>query len=218
MARILAISSLVAHGHVGLSAIVPALNRLGHEVIALPTVLLSNHPRHAQCAFQAVAPAKLNEMLDALDGNSWLRETHAILTGYLPSAAHVRFAASAAARVSARQPQAEFFCDPVMGDDPNGLYIDEDAARAIRDELFRATYTGVDWVEGINQSSFKVVREMVLRVDKLSQEAVDGLDSVTGAVSKVIRGSGEAASEMVSRTASSLAGAKEVSPPVTASA
>lgn len=135
MARILVISSYVAHGHVGLSAIVPALHRLGHEVIALPTVLLSNHPRHARCAGQPVAPAKLAEMLDALDGNGWLRETHAILTGYLPSVAHVRFAASAAARVSAHQPQAEFFCDPVMGDDPNGLYIDEDAALAIRDEL-----------------------------------------------------------------------------------
>ncbi len=120
-------------------------------------------------------------------------------------------------------------------------------ARTIRDELFRATYAGVDWVEGINQSSFKVmgggvnwveginqssfkvVREMLQRIDKLSQEAVEGLESVTGAVSRVIRGSGEAASEMVaqtaeaaskmvSRTASSLAGTKELSPPVTASA
>ncbi len=58
MARILAISSHVAHGHVGLGAIVPALNRLGHEVIALPTVLLSNHPRHKQCAGEPVAPGK----------------------------------------------------------------------------------------------------------------------------------------------------------------
>ena len=135
MARILAISSFVAHGHVGLGAIVPALNRLGHDVIALPTVLLSNHPKHAQCAGEPVSPVKLREMLDALDENGWLSTTHAVLTGYLPSVAHVRFAATAAARVSARQPRAEFFCDPVLGDDPDGLYIHEDAAAAIRDEL-----------------------------------------------------------------------------------
>ncbi len=135
MARILAISSHVAHGHVGLGAIVPVLNRLGHEVMALPTVLLSNHPRHKKCAGEPVDPAKLADLLDALDGNGWLAGTHAVLTGYLPSVAHVRFAATAAARVSARQPQAEFFCDPVLGDDPGGLYIEEDAAIAIRDEL-----------------------------------------------------------------------------------
>ena len=135
MARILAISSYVAHGHVGLGAIVPALNRLGHEVIALPTVLLSNHPKHKACAGEPVAPAKLKEMLDALEANGWLNDTQAVLTGYLPSVAHVRFAASAAARVSALQPQAEFFCDPVLGDDRDGMYIDEYAAMAIREEL-----------------------------------------------------------------------------------
>jgi hypothetical protein len=83
--------------------------------------------------------------------------------------------------------------------------------RTIRDELFRATFAGVDWVEGVQQSSFKVLREMLQRMDKLSQEAVDGLDAVTGAVSRTIRGSGEAAGMMVSRTAASLTGTKEPS-------
>ena len=46
MARILAISSQVVRGHVGLSAIVPALQRLGHEVLPIPTIILSNHPGH----------------------------------------------------------------------------------------------------------------------------------------------------------------------------
>jgi pyridoxine kinase len=135
MARVLVISSFVAHGHVGLQTIVPALTRLGHEVIQLPTVLLSNHPAHPHCAGSRTPPAQLAEMLDALDANGWLAETHAVLTGYLPSLAHVRFAANAAARLSARQPDAEFYCDPVLGDDPGGLYIDATAAAAVRDEL-----------------------------------------------------------------------------------
>ena len=92
-------------------------------------------------------------------------------------------------------------------------------ARTIRDELFRATYAGVDWVEGIhqsslkavsggvewvvgvNQSSFKVVREMLQRMDKLFQGAVEGLDSVAAAVTRVVRGSGETASDLVAQTA-----------------
>ena len=44
MARILILSSWVAHGHVGLSAAAPALQALGHEVTQLPTTVLSNHP------------------------------------------------------------------------------------------------------------------------------------------------------------------------------
>jgi pyridoxine kinase len=135
MARILAISSYVAHGHVGLGAGVPALNRLGHEVVALPTVILSNHPGHPRWAGERVDPGCLASMLDALDANGILGGVHAVLTGYLPSPAHVRFAAKAAARVAERQPRVEVFVDPVLGDDPAGLYVDDAAAAALRDEL-----------------------------------------------------------------------------------
>jgi pyridoxine kinase len=142
MARVLAISSFVARGHVGLGAIVPALARLGHEAISLPTVLLSNHPGHRHCAGRRVPVAELDEMLDALDANGWLADVAAVLTGYLPSVAHVRFAAAAASRVSARNPQAEICCDPVLGDDPGGLYVEAGAAAAMRDELVPLA----DWI------------------------------------------------------------------------
>ncbi len=92
MGRVLAISSQVARGHVGLSAIVPALQALGHEVIALPTILLSNHPGHPRFAGERIAPDLLMRMLDALEFNRWLGEIDAVLTGYLPSAAHVAVA------------------------------------------------------------------------------------------------------------------------------
>jgi hypothetical protein len=82
-------------------------------------------------------------------------------------------------------------------------------ARAIRDEIFRATYAGVDMVEGFNQSSFKVLREMIKRMDRFSQEGINGLDALAGSLARVIRGSGEAAGEMVSKTAASLAGSNE---------
>ncbi|MEQ1694480.1 MAG: pyridoxal kinase [Hyphomicrobiaceae bacterium] len=137
MARILAISSQVARGHVGLSIIVPALQALGHEVIALPSVILSNHPGHPHCAGARISLDHLSAMLDALDNNGWLANIDAVLTGYLPSPQHVAFARKAVARVTAArngQPLI-YLCDPVLGDDPKGLYIDEAAATAIRDTL-----------------------------------------------------------------------------------
>lgn len=135
MARILAISSQVARGHVGLSAIVPALQAFGHDVIAFPTIVLSNHPGHAHVAGERQAPELLNRMLDAITANGWLGEIDAVLTGYLPSVAHVAFARAAVDRVRAHNPAAVHLCDPVLGDHPKGLYIDADAARAIRDRL-----------------------------------------------------------------------------------
>jgi pyridoxine kinase len=135
MARIVAISSQVARGHVGLNAIVPALQRLGHEVVALPTILLSNHPAHPHFAGERIAPDLLARMLDALEANGWLGDIDGVLTGYLPSAAHVAFAADAVRRIRARSPLAVYLCDPVLGDDPKGLYVATEAAEAVRDTL-----------------------------------------------------------------------------------
>lgn len=138
MARVLAISSQVARGAIGLSAVVPALQALGHDVIALPAILLSNHPGHSRFAGERVSPDLLRRMLDALEANAWLGGIDAVLTGYLPSAEHVAVAADAIARVRAAETasrRALYLCDPVIGDWPKGIYIDPSAAAAIRDKL-----------------------------------------------------------------------------------
>jgi len=135
MGTILAISSQVARGYVGLSAIVPALHALGHEVISLPTIILSNHPGHGAAAGQRMDAAVLRRMLATLDAHGWLGEVDAVLSGYLPAPKHVALVAEAVQRVKARNPAAAYFCDPVLGDDPKGLYIGEDAARALATTL-----------------------------------------------------------------------------------
>ncbi len=135
MARILAISSQVVRGHIGLSAIAPALQALGHEVWPMPTIILSNHPGHAHAAGVPTPVDRLGTMLDALDSNGWLGELDAVLTGYLPSPDHVTFAAHAIAKVRRLRPSVAVIVDPILGDEPKGLYIDAAAAAAIRDKL-----------------------------------------------------------------------------------
>ncbi len=140
MARILAISSQVVRGHVGNSAAVPALQRLGHEVWPLPTVVLSNHPGHPKVAGTRIAPDTMLAMALALAGNGWLAQIDAVSTGYLPSTGHVAAAAEiiamvAAARLSPLVPAPLVLVDPVLGDDPKGLYIEEPAAHAVREQL-----------------------------------------------------------------------------------
>jgi pyridoxine kinase len=135
MARILAISSQVVRGHVGLSAIVPALQRLGHEVLAMPTILLSNHPGHKRASGTRIEVNTLMAMLDVLDANNWLMDIEAVVTGYLPTPEHVYFAGQAIDLVRSRSPAPLVLVDPVIGDDPGGLYIDPAAAQSMRDKL-----------------------------------------------------------------------------------
>lgn len=135
MAQVLCISSFVARGHVGLSAIVPALQGLGHETIELPSVLLSNHPGHRAYSKRDMPPEAMTGMIAIYEQAGWLRGIDAVLTGYLPSAGHVDAAANAIDRVRKANPKALYVCDPVLGDDPHGLYIAQEAAEALRDRL-----------------------------------------------------------------------------------
>lgn len=135
MSRLLILSSWVAAGHVGLSAATPALQALGHAVVALPTVILSNHKAWPAVAGGPVPVGELEAMLEAVAANGWLAGIDAALTGYLPTPDHVAFAARAVARVKSASPAARVVVDPVLGDDPKGLYLPEAAARALRDGL-----------------------------------------------------------------------------------
>lgn len=135
MARALVISSYVAQGSVGLRASMAVLGGRGIDVIAIPTITLSCLPGHAQFAGATVPVATLHDMLEALDANGALAGIDAVLTGYLPSEAHVAFARSAIDRVTALNSKAIVMVDPVLGDDPDGLYIDASAVVAVRDVL-----------------------------------------------------------------------------------
>jgi hypothetical protein len=84
--------------------------------------------------------------------------------------------------------------------------------KTVRDEVFGTASASVDWVEGLSQSSFRIAREILNRVDHLSLAAVEGLDSVVDSFTRAVRESGVATGEMVSKTAASLAQASEPAP------
>lgn len=136
MASILVISSYVARGHVGLQGAGPVLDLLGHQVIALPTIVLSNHLGHPAAAGQPLTTKHLDGMVAALEKNGWLKDVEAVLVGYLPTADHVSFARKTITRLSRLRASPPFvLVDPIFGDDPDGLYCGQDVAAAIRDAL-----------------------------------------------------------------------------------
>lgn len=168
MPRILALSSHVAFGSVGLAAVVPALQWLGHEAIAVPTVVLSNHPGYPRFAGDPVLPGQIAAMLDALDANGWLAETAAIITGYLPNPGHVAEARLAVERIRRANASAIYVCDPVFGDEAEGLYLSDATASAIRDELLPlcslTTPNGFElsWLAGVPVGDPREVRQAAL--------------------------------------------------------
>jgi pyridoxine kinase len=134
MARVLAISSQVAYGPVGLTALVPALQARGHEVLAVPAITLSNHPGHGKPAGFRTPAEDLRAIFAALEQLGALDGLSAILTGYFATPEQV--AATAAMirdRASAASPPW-LLVDPVIGDG-DALYVPEDVAAAIREQL-----------------------------------------------------------------------------------
>ena len=134
MAKVLAISSHVARGHVGLAATVPALQRFGHEVWALPTVLLASRPGLGRLARHDLPPADLAAMLAALEADGCWKALDAVLTGYFPSPESVAVAAGAVRSIKDAAPAIPILVDPIAGD-AGRLYVTEATAAAVRDEL-----------------------------------------------------------------------------------
>ena len=134
MAKVLAISSHVARGHVGLAATVPALQHLGHEVWALPTVVLASRPGLGRIARHDLPPADLAAMLAALDADGCWEGLDAVLTGYFPSPQSVTAAAEAVRRIKDTAPSIPILVDPILGD-AGRLYVADATAVAIRDQL-----------------------------------------------------------------------------------
>ena len=198
--RVLAISSQVTRGHIGLSAIAPTLTLLGIDVMPMPTVLLSNHPGHRHSASTITPVADLKAQVTALADNGWL-DVDAVLTGYLPTEDHVRFAAETIDLVKrlAANRKVSILCDPVIGDDPKGIYIDSSAAHAIRNHLIAKADIitpnrfELSWLSGREVTSFadaaiaarSLTAPLTIATSIPDRERGNGNISVTQASAKV---------------------------------
>jgi pyridoxine kinase len=135
MANILAISSQTAYGPVGNSAMVPALEWLGHTVYAVPTVILSHHPGHGPPAGIRMPARDLGAMLGALENLGVLDGCAAVFSGYFAADEQVHAVERQIARMKRHSPGLLYVCDPILGDDPDGLYVPLPVAEAVRDRL-----------------------------------------------------------------------------------
>jgi pyridoxine kinase len=132
--NILSIQSHVVYGHVGHQASTFPLQRLGHEVWSLPTVLYSNHLAHPSFTGRKLDAGFIDELLQGLTKLDLLGRLDAVLTGYLGDAPIVPMAIAALEAARAQKPEVLYACDPVMGDD-GALYVSPALAESIARDL-----------------------------------------------------------------------------------
>lgn len=128
--RVLAISSQVVWGPVGNSAAVPALQARGHEVLGLPTIILSNHPGHGKPQGFRTSAEDMARMLETLGALGALNGLDAVLTGYFVSSQQVE----EVERLLLRTRVPFLLTDPVLGDHGR-LYVPDEVAAAIAGRL-----------------------------------------------------------------------------------
>jgi pyridoxine kinase len=131
---VISISSHVARGSVVNRAMVFALERLGFEVWAVPTVLLPHHPGHGSAAKIVLDSKPFAELLEALNPVEVGRPVTGIVSGYLGTPEQAEAVAALVERVKAAAPEALYLCDPVIGD-AGGLYVPRAVAERVRDRL-----------------------------------------------------------------------------------
>jgi pyridoxine kinase len=133
--RIMSLQSSVAYGHVGNSAAVFPLQRIGHEVWPVHTVLFSNHTGYGAWRGPVVAASDVHEVVLGMEERGALAQVDLVLSGYQGSPEIAAVILDAVDRVKAANPGAAYACDPVMGNAESGCFVDPAIPPLIRDDM-----------------------------------------------------------------------------------
>ncbi|AGW41241.1 pyridoxamine kinase [Leifsonia xyli subsp. cynodontis DSM 46306] len=133
--KILSIQSAVAYGHVGNSAAVFPLQRIGVEVLPVYTVTFSNHTGYGAWRGPLIAPADVRDVITGIEERGVLGQVDAVLSGYQGSEGIGEVIVDAVARVKAANPSAVYACDPVMGNATSGCFVAPAIPDLLRDRV-----------------------------------------------------------------------------------
>ncbi|MGL5866455.1 MAG: pyridoxal kinase PdxY [Dermatophilaceae bacterium] len=138
MTTVLSIQSSVAYGHVGNSAAVFPLQRLGVEVWPVHTVHFSNHTGYGAWRGPLMSPHEVREVVTGVEERGALSDIDAVLSGYQGGVQIGDVVLDAVRRVKAANPGAIYACDPVMGNAASGCFVHPDIPVLLRDTVVPA--------------------------------------------------------------------------------
>jgi pyridoxine kinase len=136
--NLLSIQSHVAYGHVGNSAAVFPLQRIGVEVWPVHTVQYSNHTGYGRWRGRVFSGAAIRMVVEGIDERGVLGECDGVISGYLPSTDVGEAVVETVGRVKSANPSARYCCDPVIGDAGRGVFVRRGVPELIRDRALPA--------------------------------------------------------------------------------
>jgi pyridoxine kinase len=121
--ELLSIQSSVAFGHVGNSAAIFPLQRLGIEAWPVNTVHFSNHTGYGEWRGPLLSAEDLHAVIQGVEERGALARVAAVLSGYQGAEEVGAVVLDTVARVKELNPAAVYCCDPVMGDVGRGMFV-----------------------------------------------------------------------------------------------
>lgn len=165
--KILSIQSSVAYGHVGNSAAVFPLQRLGHEVWPVLTVHFSNHTGYGAWRGPLLAPDDVREVIAGIEDRGVLGDADAVLSGYQGDPAVGGIILDTVAKVKDLNPDAVYCCDPVMGDVGRGMFVRPGIPEFMRDtvvpqaDILTPNHFELDFLAGRETSTLAEILDAV---------------------------------------------------------
>lgn len=136
--KILSIQSAVAYGHVGNSAAVFPLQRIGVEVMPVYTVNFSNHTGYGAWRGPLISPEDVRDVITGIEERGAFPDIDVVLSGYQGGEGIGEVILDAVARVKAANPSAIYACDPVMGNAKSGCFVAPAIPILLRDRVVPA--------------------------------------------------------------------------------
>ena len=136
--KILSIQSAVAYGHVGNSAAVFPLQRIGVEVLPVYTVTFSNHTGYGAWRGPLIGPDDVRDVLLGIEERGVFPEIDVVLSGYQGSEGIAEVILDVVARIKDANPEAVYSCDPVMGNAASGCFVAPAIPVLLRDRVVPA--------------------------------------------------------------------------------
>ena len=135
--NLISIQSHVAYGHVGNSAAVFALQRLGVEVWPIHTVQFSNHTGYGTWQGRVFDAGLIRDLAAGLEARGVLGECDGVLSGYIGSPEIGAAILDCVATARRANPAAHYYCDPVIGDVGKGVFVREGVEAFMREKAMR---------------------------------------------------------------------------------
>jgi pyridoxine kinase len=176
--NILSIQSHVAYGHVGNSAAVFPLQRMGVEVWPIHTLQFSNHTGYGPPRGLVFDAALIWEVVTGIEERGVLAHCDGVLSGYIGDADIGETILDAVAQVRRANPGALYCCDPVIGDFGKGPFVREGVVEFMRDmavpaaDIITPNHFELEVLTGQPCATLTAARDAIDRIHRRGPRAV----------------------------------------------